>query len=193
MVLLPGSVQCKQHFSDVVSTFLLYQHGGTYFDATTYVIDDPTEIFEAEEYFDSYGPVNAYNSRGNDLIPNYCLHFKQPKHYFCYVMRNFLFDYWKENDIDVYWQWYSFATIAWQEDPKVFRFVQRVLKQNSKSKAYQVWGAVLLKGYSQALYENIKKSGQKVFKLNRANKVSKQNLDNTVLGYLINSTQQQQK
>ena len=172
---------------------MLYQHGGTYFDATIYAIDDPKEIFEAEEYFNTFANENNYNKLSFNVIPNYCLRFKQPKHYFCYVIRNFLFDYWKENDIDVYWQWYSFVTIAHQEDYKVFKLTQRVLEQNNKNNAYRVLGSILLEKYTPSLYEKIKKSGQKVFKLTDTNKISKQNLDNTVLGYLLNSTQHQQK
>lgn len=129
----------KAVFSDIIRTLLLRDYGGTWIDATTYIVRDiPQCIFDAEflaplECCISDTRADFFVYRDHEIIANYFLSTNAPHNRFFQCMAEFLLESWKEMDGMPYFSWYGFAAIASEEDPVISKIMHNLYNNINKA------------------------------------------------------------
>lgn len=167
------------HFSDILRTCLLYEHGGVWLDATVMLfgplpefIQDSNVFFFQESFLDN-----------SDVgVSSWCIRSKYRSNSFIGTLRDSLFSYWRKNNkLQDYYLYHDFVALLansnryhdmWEKMPYVSNVPPHVLQKE------------LLKPYKKKQFEEIIRlsSIQKLtYKLGYNHEHYKSNL-----GYLLN-------
>ncbi|MDR0695171.1 MAG: capsular polysaccharide synthesis protein [Holosporales bacterium] len=158
-----------QHFVDVIRVHLLRDHGGTWFDAATYITADiPKQIWDAEFVV---GPSDKQSSisvvfptlqckYATKQFNNGYMHASKPNNYFFNVLCDFYDEYWKNEDTAAHYFFVQiFAIIACEEDEKCRQIYEQSVALCKKPFYTEALNYVIKKRYDQELWEQMKAGG----------------------------------
>jgi hypothetical protein len=108
------------HFSDIVRTELLIEHGGIWLDATTFLTDNlPSYILDSDFFIYKRGATRDITSIANSWLIT-----ANKNAQLLMAVRELLFAYWKkENKLRDYFLWHLCMTIAIEEYPDIWNNV----------------------------------------------------------------------
>ena len=204
------------HFADIVRVFLLSEYGGLWMDASTYLTDGiPEWIWKSEfcapYYVDKIGDIGKDFTFANAGVPPtrvfelYFLHIKEPHSYIFECFKEFLKEYWKENDTYDYFLLINFESVAIEYDKRFAAMVEAMLQNATFSNSYSIatrrssvfTSKIEVKGanlnyqiltqakYSEKEWKEIKKFP--IHKIHAIAKIAKMNFKKGTYGYkLIN-------
>lgn len=103
------------HFSDILRTELLIQHGGVWIDSTAYLVKKiPNYIFEKKLFMFSYKCFEDVTITCNNWFI-----YSQPNNRTLKIIRDLSCKYWKKEKYCVeYFLWHFFATMAFEKYPE---------------------------------------------------------------------------
>ena len=137
------------HLSDIIRTELLINYGGTWIDATTYLMDAiPEYVYKGNAFFYSFRDI-----ADKTIIYNSWFIYAEKDNRLLKVVRDLLYTFWKkENYLSEYFLWHQFmkmATLKYPEDIDGIEYysdeIAHMLQNN------------LLKKYDADYWEEIKK------------------------------------
>lgn len=138
---LPGFIYDKfhkgmiggAHFSDIVRTELLFNHGGIWLDSTVYLSGRIPDIILNEDFF-------VFNKGYKFGIANWFLS-SRPNHSFMYAMKLMLEEYWQENDraVDYFIFHAFFSSIVENNDEHQRLFLKKPLIDGRIADALQLY------------------------------------------------------
>ena len=105
----------RTHFSDILRTCLLCEHGGVWIDSTVYCTGYKTDLFSSNLFYFS----NIMRGDDGIAFSNWliCAHKNNPV---LLSMRDLLFLYWKKNNgLYHYFLYHFFATMVLEKYPKI--------------------------------------------------------------------------
>lgn len=100
------------HYSDIVRTQILVERGGTWIDSTVYCTGRRQEYIMRLPFFVFRDDNISFLPHGWDIAPNWFI-VSDPGNPIMLLMRDILFDYWRNNDHAVnYYMYYMFLKMA---------------------------------------------------------------------------------
>lgn len=164
------------HFSDILRTCLLFEHGGVWIDSTVLLTDNIQNLLEYPLfYFKNY-------DRGNEAIlsSNWFLS-SSKNHPIIKLLRDFLFLYWEENNGIIHYYFFHFLLKILSDQFPIY---------NENVPTYSNIPPHILQKeqfniYNQERFEQIKQIS-KVHKLERRVDISKHKIQNTFLEHILN-------
>ena len=165
----------KTHFSDILRACLLSEYGGVWIDSTVLLTDKIYDLIENPLfYFKNY-------DRGNDAICASSWFLSAAKgHPLIQLLRDFLFLYWKDNDVLIHYYLFHFFLkilvdkfpVYNETIPSFSNIPPHVLQKEQYNK------------YTEKRFEQIKKNSR-VHKLDRRVDLSPELIDNTNIEYVL--------
>ncbi|MDR0942685.1 MAG: capsular polysaccharide synthesis protein [Holosporales bacterium] len=156
----------KQHFSDVVRVYLLWNYGGIWMDASSFLTSDiPDDILNAEFSMPIYGDIDwtRYLSdftlmQDKWRLNNWFIKASKPRNYLIGCMREFLNEYWKDsNDPIDYFLFHLFLLRVLHEDMECRNILVdncKFLLSDTKARAF---GNKRLEQFTEKEWQELKK------------------------------------